>query len=360
MKWFSLFLLAVLTVALTACKSCKDKKTEEEEMPPVTTGAGPAGDTAAITGFGVLNRVKGIWNGPVTSTTPLGGYPEWIVDFRPVAPSQISAKNELDTLNDIHMSFFVAKYNNHLRVAFRNGGSFNGMHRVSYFLADSVSETPTQAYYRFSEVVKGKSRAYTEVVRKGDSLIVLSYTNHYNTQPNATPHMVWRARLQDTSSATAATVNFAFPQHVITKDFSTVFTGQSEAIYYNTATEPYPESAQPYLGQATVHYSYDAAHVPNPAKKTFLVITTQPLLNGMSYNAGNLRYRSRYVTLAATNQHFVFNYMHPGTYYLYAVYDNDGNGAANSGDWLSASNVQLSVPALGTSTISTQINLTIP
>jgi hypothetical protein len=39
------------------------------------------------------------------------------------------------------MSFFIAKYNNEYRVCFRNGGSFGGQTRVSYFLADSVSET---------------------------------------------------------------------------------------------------------------------------------------------------------------------------------------------------------------------------
>ncbi len=61
-------------------------------------------------GFGIFNKVKGIWNGPVTSTTMLGSYPEWIVDFRPISANQISAKNELDSLNDIHLSLFIVKY----------------------------------------------------------------------------------------------------------------------------------------------------------------------------------------------------------------------------------------------------------
>lgn len=245
-------------------------------------------------------------------------------------------------------------------MAFRNGGSFAGMQRVSYFLADSVSETSTQAYYRFSEIVKGKTRAYTEVIRKGDSLILKSYTNRYNTQPSSTPHMAWRAKLQDTTSAAAAVSHFTFPKSSMAKDFSTVFVGQSEAIYYNAATEPYPESAQPYLGKATVNYTYDAAHVPNASRKVFIFITTQPLLNGFTFNMGNLKYRSRYVILAANDQSFVFNYMHPGTYYVYGFYDSDGNGTANSGDWFSASNATMTLPALGTTSVSTQINFTIP
>ena len=351
--------LAIALITFSAI-SCKDKKTEDVGDPINTPGTTSGPSLQNTIGFGVLNKVKGIWNGPVTSTTPLGGYPEWIVDFRPISENQISAKNELDTLNDIHMSFFIAKYNNEYRVAFRNGGAFGGMHRVSYFLCDSVSESSSNSFYRFAEVLKGKSRAYTEVIRKADSLIIKSYTNKYNTQTTATPHMTWAAKLQDTTSANAAVANFAFPQKTLTKDFSTSFVGQTEAVYYNATTEPYDEASQPYLGQTTIHYSYDASHVPNPAKKVFVFITTQPLFSGMTFNAANLKYRSRYVTLAANDLSFTFNYMHPGNYYLYALYDTDGNNAPNIGDWFTPVNTAFSLTAKGTTTTSTQINFTIP
>jgi hypothetical protein len=154
------------------------------------------------------------------------------------------------------------------------------------------------------------------VIRKPASLIIKSYTNKYNTQPASTPHVTWRAKSQDSTSASAAVSNFGFPKETMTKDFSSAFVGQTEAIYYNSANELYTEASQPYLGQATVNYSYDAAHVPAASKKVFLVMATQPLLSGTTYNAGNLKYRSRYVILAANDQSFVFNYMHPGTYYV--------------------------------------------
>lgn len=360
MRIIPLFLSAALIIALPSCKSCKDKK-EEEEIPATTTGTTSTNpDPNSILGYGVLNKVKGIWNGPVTSTTPLGGYPEWIVDFRPISENQIAAKNELDTMNDIFMSFFVAKYNNQLKVAFRNGGSFGGMKRVSYFLADSVSETASQSFYRFAEVLKGKSRAYTEVILKNDSLMVKSYTNKYNTLPSATPHMVWRAKLQDTTSCVASVAAFGFPKKTMTKDFSSSFVGQTEAIYYNSATDPYSETAQPYLGQTTVNYTFDGTHVPNASKKVFLMIMTQPLFNGPIPNMANLKYRSRYVILSAGDTSFLFNYMHPGSYYVYAMYDNDGNGTINSGDWMSTANTAFTLNALGTTTVSTQINFTIP
>ncbi|MBL7936448.1 MAG: hypothetical protein JNM51_11650 [Bacteroidia bacterium] len=359
MRFTNIIALALLVILMPSCKSCKDKKSEEES--PEITENGPTAENTL--GFGVLNKVKGIWNGPVTSTTPLGGYPEWIVDFRPITENQISAKNELDTMNDIFLSFFIAKYNNQYKVAFRNGGSFGSRKRVSYFLADSVSETANQSFYKFTEIIKGKTRAYTEVIRKADSLIIKSYTNNYNSLPTSAPHMAWKAKLQDTTSATNAVTHFNFPKKTQTIDFSSVFAGQSEAVFYsgsNLSADPYPETAQPYLGKTTVNYTYDGAHTPSSSKKTLLIIMTQPLFSGPVPNTANLKYRSRYVILDATNQSFVFNYMHPGSYYVYALYDNDGNLTASSGDWLSTANTPFTLTALGTTTVSPQINFTIP
>ena len=52
--------------------------------------------------------------------------------------------------------------------------------------------------------------------------------------------------------------------------------------------------------------------------------------------------------------------MHPGTYFYYAYYDNDGNNIINSGDRLSTANTTFTLNAIGTTTITTQINFTIP
>lgn len=358
MRIFNLIAFAVLLILMPSCKSCKDKKAEAE-TPIITTTGGPSVDNTL--GYGVLNKVKGIWNGPVSSTTPLGGYPEWIVDFRPISENQISAKNELDTINDIFMSFFIAKYNNQYKVAFRNGGSFGGRKRVSYFLVDSVSETTNYCFYRFAEIVIGKSRAYAEIVRKNDSLIIKTYTNKYGTQTSATLHMAWNAKLQDTTSSTNSVTQFNFPKKSLTKDFSSTFIAQTEAIYYSTSGappgDPYPENAQPYLGQTTVNYFHSASYTPIASHKTFLVICTQPLFSGVTMN---LKYRSRYVILSANDLNYTFNYMHPGTYYAYAMYDNDGNGVINSGDWFSSTGTQFTLGAQATTTVNTTINFQIP
>lgn len=361
------FYLLSIVIIILLFFSCKNKnKDEVPEDQSTTTGANPPvnSDTNSVLGNNVLRKVKGIWNGPVSSTTPLGGYPEWIVDFRPISENQISAKNELDTANDIFMSFFVIKYNNQRKVAFRNGGSFVNMKRVSYFMADSVSETVNQSFYRFSEIVMGKSKAFTEVIRKGDSLIIKSYTNKYNTLTSASPHMTWRAKLQDTTSAVVSSDNFNFPKSSMTKDFSSTFTGQAEAVYYSTSGvpqgDPYPENLQPYLGQVTASYTFAAGFTPVSTKKVLQVITTQPLFNGFNFNITNLKYRSRYVILAANDLSYIYNYMHPGVYYFYALYDNDGNNTFNSGDWISTSNASFTLGAQSTASVNTIINLIIP
>ena len=124
--------------------------------------------------------------------------------------------------------------------------------------------------------------------------------------------------------------------------------------------DPYAENTQPYLGKTTATYNYAATYTPNPAKKVFLVITAQPLFSGFTFNSGNLKYRSRYVILNASSSTFTFNYMHPGSYYYYAFYDNDANNSINSGDWISTTNTPISLGALSTTSVNTQINFTIP
>ncbi|MDF2453789.1 MAG: hypothetical protein K0S26_3293, partial [Bacteroidota bacterium] len=219
----------------------------------------------------------------------------------------------------------------------------------------------SQSYYRFSEVIKGKKRAYSEVIRKGDSLIIKSYTNKTNTLPSSVPHMAWNAKLQDTTSAAASVAALGFPKKSMARDFTSAFVGIGESIYYASsgipAGDPYPETAQPYLGKTTVNYTHSASYTANTNNKTFLVICTQPLFSGMTMD---LKHRSRYVILAANDLSFTFNYMHPGSYYAYAMYDKDGNGVINSGDWISGTGTTFNLTALGTITVNTAINVQIP
>jgi hypothetical protein len=52
--------------------------------------------------------------------------------------------------------------------------------------------------------------------------------------------------------------------------------------------------------------------------------------------------------------------MHPGSYYLYALYDADGNNYFSSGDKITFPESTFTLTDKGTANVSPQINFTIP
>lgn len=363
LRYFAILLLFPLIVL-----SCKD----DDDTPPetsteeCTTPSDPCTDpitsTTNVEGFGILEKLSGIWNGSVYSPTALGSYPEWIVDFRPISPSQISAKNELDSLNDIFMSFFVAKYDCSYKIAFRNGGGFAGQVRNSYQIIDSVYEDATHSFYRFVDPVAGETRVHTDVTFKQDSIIMHTYTNQYGTLSQPVTHMIWRADLRDNTSAQDAISLFNYPQKELTRDFSNTFDGLTEAVFYMASQDPYPEQDQPYLGNSNVNITITNPATIDPAKKVLIIITTQPLFNGFVFQPANLDFRSRYVFAgAASPTGYNFNYMHPGTYYVNTIYDENGDLNFSSGDYMNSSfDVPLTLTDQGVSNVSVNVNFEIP
>ena len=89
-------------------------------------------------------------------------------------------------------------------------------------------------------------------------------------------------------------------------------------------------------------------------------MSTHPLIGTTGPITANLIYRSRYVILSDHDAGFTFDYMHPGSYYLYAFYDADGNGVPSSGDYVSTANTTFTLAPLGTASDSAQINYVIP
>jgi hypothetical protein len=343
----------------------KAKKDDGSCLIDETTGSSvlpPISDSSTILGFNLLEKLPGIWNGPVSSPTPLGGYPEWIVDFRPISASQVSAKNELDSINDIFMSFFIVKHNNEYKIAFRNGGGFAGNVRNAYQVLESFNETPSASYYKFVDPAAGESRVYTDITFKQDSLIMHVFTNQFNTLSTAVTHMKWNAKLKDLTSTQSAINLFNYPKKEMTKDFTTIFDGQTDAVYYSTSSDPYPESEQPYLGNSTINITITNPSNINANNKVLVIITTQPLFNNFTFLTANLKYRSRYVFVdAKDNTSFNFNYMHPGTYYVNTIYDNNGDYGFSSGDYMnSILDVPFTLTDEGTTTTNVTIDFQIP
>jgi hypothetical protein len=370
MRYF--LILSVFSVALiTACKNkgCIDPNAtnydseakKDDGSCEYDTIVPPIDNNTDVLGFGIMSKLTGIWNGPVSSPTPLGSFTEWIVDFRPIAPAQVSAKNELDSVNDIFMSFFIAEYGGGYKVFFRNGGGFAGQIRTSYMVCDSVGEG-TESYYRFVDPVSGGNRVYTEVVFKQDSLIMTTYTNQYNTLSEPEIHMKWQASLRDDTSDDFAISLFNYPQKQEVIDFTSAFDGQSESVYYGGVGDPYPESDQPYVGISTVNITVTAPASVDPSKKVLYLISTQPLFSGVVFQPQNLKYRSRYVIASAEqSMSFDFNYMHPGTYYVNAFYDSNSDFNYSSGDYMNSNlDVQMTLASEGTTSANVNIDYLIP
>lgn len=367
---YSIFsIIFLLVFSLNSCNK-KDKEEDEDEENDQEQNDDQSDcqeqgidNSSTVEGYGILEKLSGIWHGPVYSSTPLGSYPEWIVDFRPISEAQISSKNELDSLNDIFMSFFIAKYGcNEYKMTFRNGGGFAGLVRNSYMVIDSVYESTALSFYRFKDPVSGGKRVYTDITFKGDSLIMKTYTNQYNTFNEPNMHMEWYAEKKDVSAAQDAIAAFNFPQKMMVRDFSTTFDDVSEAVFYSASADPYPEGEQPYLGNTNVNVTISNPGNPDNNKKVVIIITTEPLFNGVNFMPNNLIYRSRYVLVGAeTNTGYNFNYMHPGEYYVNALYDDNGDSNFSSGDYMNSNfDVPFSLSSEGTQTVDVDINFQIP
>lgn len=349
------WILLLFSLAWMACDKNNKPDGDNDDLPPIS-------DTTTVLGYGILGDFAGAWNGPVTSTTALGSYPEWIVDFRPISASQLSSKAELDTVNNILMGFFIAKDKDRYVMVFRNGGGFAGLQRISYAKCDSSYSNATERYYRFSDYKAGTSRVYAEFRFRNDSVYMQSFTNKYNSLSAPTLHMQWSAKRVDTTAVQASISHFNFPQKQVVKDFATTFDSLTEAVFYGLQNDPYPQDQHPYLGEATVACSFGSAVQTQPGAKVILIITTQPLFNGLQYNAANLKYRSRYVLLTgAQGSTYVFNTMHPGSYYLNAIYDTNGDLTPQSGEYLQFPfDKPFTLSAEGTVNVPTEIGFQIP
>jgi hypothetical protein len=287
-----------------------------------------------VLGFGFLNRIPGLWSGPVFSDTPAGSFPMWYVDFRPVSPSQVSQYTTLDPDTKNNISFFIVKHDDQLKVAMRTEGIFQNKGCVTYEVMDTAKES--KGYYRFSDFNSGDKRAYTEFTFKKDELIMEVYTNKFNTVKPLQLHSRWEAKLADRSAALDAISHFNYPQPVMIKDFSDAFKNMHESIYFTFENDPYDSSSQPYVGQVTFSISIDEKLKVEDHHELFLVLITQSLFDGYNYVEENLKYISKCIFLPVNTKTFTFNNVHPGTYYLYSYIDVNSDRRFLSGDYVSS------------------------
>jgi len=312
-----------------------------------------------VMGFGFLIRIFGLWSGPVTSSTPAGNFEKWYVDFRPVASAQISQFSMLDSQTVNNTSFFIVKHNGQLKVAMRTEGCFNKSCCTTYEVVDSVNEA--KGYYRFSDFISGPKRAYTEFTFIENKFVMEVFTNKFNKVNPVELHSRFEAVLASRNAATEAIIEFGYPKPEMIKDFTDVFKNMKESIFFTPENDPYSSTSQTYTGNLTVNISIDSTLKTKDTDELCLLLTTEPLFNGLKYNLENLKYISKYVFLPLGTKTYTIRNVHPGKYYLYSYNDINNDKKHMTGDYMSSDiNNILKVLPNDSVTVNTRIDMIIP
>ncbi len=324
----------------------------------IPVGSQP-GEEESVLGYGILERILGQWNGPVTTSTPAGDFDAWYVDFRPIAAGEVAQYSNVDADTVNYVNFFVVRHDGRLKVAMRTEGVFMNQGCVTYEVVDQVDEP--NGVYRFSDFIAHDNRAYTVFTFSGDQLVMEVYTNRFNQVSPLEVHSRWTATLGSRDAATTAAEDLGYPQPQMERDFTDTFRHKSESIYFNLAIDPYTSDAHPYVGQVTVNISIDEALAVEATDELFLLLTTESLFEGGVYQPDNLKYASRYVFLPPDTESHTFTNVHPGTYFIYAYNDTNGDKRHLSGDTMSSDfDNTFTLTPEGSATVDTEIDMVIP
>lgn len=312
-----------------------------------------------VFGYGFLNRITGLWNGPVTSTTSSGSFPAWYVDFRPVAANQVSQFSKLDSSTVNNMSFFVVKFQNQLKIAMRTEGCFNDKCCITYEIMDSVNEKT--GYYRFSDFISKEKRAYTEFQFTKNELVMQVFTNKFNLEKKTKIHSRWAATCASKNEAETMAKIYNYPQSVPVADFTDAFKNMNESIFFTFENDPYPSSKQPAMGSLAVNIEIEKKLRLKKTDEICLLLTTQPLFCGIKYNKEQLKYISKYVYLPIDTRNYTIRNLHPGTYYLYSYVDVNFDKHHRTGDYMSSDVTNVAEIKVGQEyKINTIIDMVIP
>lgn len=312
-----------------------------------------------IKGFGILERICGQWNGPVTSTTSAGSFNSWYIDFRPVSAGQVSQFSMLDSQTVNIFSFFIVKYNDSLKVAMRTEGCFAQKCCVTYEVIDSVNEET--GYYRFADFISGTKRAYTEFTFSQGKFLMEVFTSKFNKENPPVLHTHFETALFSRDASKEAVSFFKFPQPVMVKDFTVAFAkDMTESIFFNLKEDPYGSEVQPYTGKVKMNISVDDKLKIKSGDEACVFLTTESLFKGIKYIPENLNSLSKYVYMPAGTKSVTINNVHPGKYYVYSFIDRNGDKKHLSGDYMSSATDNLiTVPANGKANATTIIDFMI-
>lgn len=314
-----------------------------------------------VLGFGFLKRIIGQWSGPLRSTSSVGSFKMWYVDYRPIAPNIVAQFSTLKEDAYTSIAFFIVKHKGQLKVALRNEGFYKGNLCVTY---EVIKEADDEAgYYRFADFQAAENRAYTEFFFEKDKLYMIVRTTRFNTIFPPSMHVEWEAKLATRESAQEAIEHFKFPQPVAAADFTTAFEkltdavvgkappgfsrrrggacsritiGFPQTVFLSRKYDPFDISTFPYAGKLEIKVKFDRKLKINKKWETLICLTTKPLFESVKYKPENLKYISRYIYIPVSQKKAIMKNVHPGQYYIYAFVDVDGDEQYKKGDYMSS------------------------
>jgi hypothetical protein len=352
---FSVISVACLFLILTACISIPNPEEEAYHWADRVKAV----ENSDVLGFGILYRIPGQWNGPVTSDTPAGNFPVWYVDFRPVSPAQISQFSTVDPTMNNYVSFFIVRHGGRLKVAMRTDALFENEGCITYEVMREADEN--RGYYKFVDFQSGEARAYTIFEFSEHEMEMRVYTNKFNKLRDPELHSTWKAKRITMASAQEAIEHFDYPQPEMVKNFSSVFGNAHESVFFVTEEDPYPSGNEPYVGSITFNITIDEELATSPSDELFLMLTTEPIFQRFVYNPQRLNYISKFVYLSIDQRTYTLTHIHPGDYYLYSYNDINGDKMHKSGDFMSSKWEHIvTVPPNGNITVDTHIDYVIP
>ncbi|MBN2727605.1 MAG: hypothetical protein JXR53_00105 [Bacteroidales bacterium] len=284
-------------------------------------------------GFSFMSDISGIWYGEVYSSSSAGSFDSWHLDFRPIAPGEIAQYSMLDSSTVNNMSFFVCTYNGESRIAMRTEGCFRNQCCVTYELLDSVNKET--GYYRFSDVVKGVDRAYTEFVFTDSTLMMQVYTTKFGGISVPALHTRLNAVRGDVNSAQYAVEYFQDSKTPPRMDLTSAFDGMEESIFYSYENDVY-KAPEGFLSAITVDIEIDPAFELGEDAEIFVLLCTKSMYDGLKLKDNYKDYYSRYVFLPVETEKYTLKNVHPGEYFLYSFVDLNGDKKHLSGDLMSS------------------------
>lgn len=311
-------------------------------------------------GFEFFNRMKGHWVGDMNL---MGQKFQWFsFDYRPISPSHIHGIYEAGSMGNLFTSFFIADYKGTKTIMARNGGLLNGIYRTSYFVLDEIKISKSKQYFRLVDAYGGADIMYMDLTFISDELHFKSYTSKFGLSGKPKLHMDFRAKRKhlDLSNNVAQFLNY--PQNAVEVDFSkglptptwNTYNGSitsASFIYQDTnklglkqlaklSGDPITIQDMPYLSQLDVDVSKNESL---SKYKLILYLSINPLTE----SNGKIILENSYIKkdlfdgvlafpeLEAGQTNFTFTYLHPGNYFLTAVFDKNEDGYISKGDYTS-------------------------